>query len=65
MSTFRSAKALLRCACFDRHYLCWAPLVVALEAYVRLLATCDYVFLKRKPYNWSMAATTKQLAQVS
>ena len=46
-------------------YFCWAPGVVALEAFVRLLATYDYVFWKRKPYNWAVATTTKQLAQVS
>ena len=36
-----------------------------MEASVRFLATYDYVFWKRKPYNWSMAASTKALAEVS
>jgi len=65
MSPFRSAWALLRSARLDWRYFFWAPGVVALEAYVRLLASYDYVFWKRKPYNWSMATTTKQLAEVS
>jgi cellulose synthase/poly-beta-1,6-N-acetylglucosamine synthase-like glycosyltransferase len=65
MSSVRSAWALLRSARLDWRYLLWAPGVVALEAYVRLLATYDYVFRKRKPYNWSMATSTKQLVEVS
>jgi cellulose synthase/poly-beta-1,6-N-acetylglucosamine synthase-like glycosyltransferase len=65
MSSIRSAWALLRSARLDWRYFMWAPGVVALEAYVRLLATYDYVFYKRKPYNWSMAASTKQLVEVS
>jgi cellulose synthase/poly-beta-1,6-N-acetylglucosamine synthase-like glycosyltransferase len=65
MSAFRSAWALLRAARLDWRYFCWAPGVVALEAFVRLLATYDYVFWKKKPYNWAVATTTKQLAQVS
>jgi glycosyltransferase involved in cell wall biosynthesis len=65
MSPFRSAWALLRSARLDWRYFFWAPGVVALEAYVRLLATYDYVFWKRKPYNWSMATSTKRPAEVS
>lgn len=65
MSSFRSAWALLRSARLDWRYFCWAPGVVALEAWVRCLATYDYVFWKRKPYNWSMATSTKQLVEVS
>ncbi len=40
----------------------WAPGIAALEAYVRLLGTYDYAICKRKPYNWTIAASTKQLA---
>jgi cellulose synthase/poly-beta-1,6-N-acetylglucosamine synthase-like glycosyltransferase len=65
MSSVRVAWALLRSARLDWRYFLWAPGVVALEAYVRLLAIYDYTFWKRKPYNWSMAASTKELAQVS
>ncbi len=62
MSAFRSFWALVRSATFDWRYFVWAPFVVLLEAYVRMLATYDYVFWKRKPYNWAMATTTKQLS---
>ena len=65
MSSFRSAWALLRSAQLDWRYFFWAPGVVALEAYVRLLAAYDYRFWKRKPYNWSMATSTKSLVEVS
>jgi cellulose synthase/poly-beta-1,6-N-acetylglucosamine synthase-like glycosyltransferase len=65
MSSVRSAGALLRSARLDWRYFVWAPGVVALEAYVRLLAAYDYVFCKRKPYNWSMAASTKRLVEIS
>lgn len=46
-------------------YLLWAPVIIALEVYVRLLATCDYVIWKRKPYKWIVAESTKDLAEVS
>jgi biofilm PGA synthesis N-glycosyltransferase PgaC len=65
MSPVRSAWALLRSARLDWRYFVWAPGVVTLEAYVRLLAAYDYVFRKRNPYNWSMAASTKRLVEVN
>jgi glycosyltransferase involved in cell wall biosynthesis len=64
MSSFRSALALLRSARFDWRYFFWAPGIVALEAYVRLLAKYDYAVCKRKPYNWAVAASTKSLVEV-
>jgi len=65
MSSFRSAWALIRSVRLDWRYFLWGPGVVALEAYVRVLATYDYVFWKRKPYNWSMALSTKTPAEVA
>ena len=65
MSSLRSAWALLRSARLDWRYFTWAPGVVALEGFVRLLAAYDYVLCKRKPYNWSMATSTKRLVEVS
>jgi cellulose synthase/poly-beta-1,6-N-acetylglucosamine synthase-like glycosyltransferase len=65
MSSVRSAWVLLRSARLDWRYFLWGPGVVAMEVSVRLLATYDYVFWKRKPYNWSMAASTKALAEIS
>ena len=65
MSSLRSAWALLRSARLDWRYFVWAPGVVALEAYVRFLATYDYVFCKHRPYNWPTAASTKQLVKIT
>jgi biofilm PGA synthesis N-glycosyltransferase PgaC len=42
-----------------RYYI-WGPLIMALEVYVRFLGTYDYVVLKRKPYIWQMAESTKK-----
>ncbi len=47
---------------WEWRWFCWAPGVAALEVWVRLLGTYDYVICKRKPYNWAIATTTKQLA---
>ena len=47
---------------WEWRWFCWAPAIAALEVYVRLLGTYDYVICKRKPYNWTIAASTKQLA---
>ena len=41
-------------------YFIWGPMIMALEVYVRLLGTYDYVILKRKPYVWQMAESTKK-----
>jgi poly-beta-1,6-N-acetyl-D-glucosamine synthase len=41
-----------------RHYV-WGPAIIAMELYVRWLATYDYVIWKRKPYSWSMVESTK------
>jgi cellulose synthase/poly-beta-1,6-N-acetylglucosamine synthase-like glycosyltransferase len=65
MSAFRSARALLRSARLDWRYFAWAPAVGALELYIRILASYDYVLRKRKPYNWPAAASTKRLVEVS
>jgi poly-beta-1,6-N-acetyl-D-glucosamine synthase len=49
----------------DWRYLIWGPLVIALEVFVRWLATWDYVVWKRKPYTWAIAETTKDPAKVN
>lgn len=46
-------------------HLFWAPAVGLLEAYVRILATYDYVFRHSQPYAWPVAESTKDLAEVS
>ena len=65
MSLFGSARALLEVARLDWRYFVWGPGVVLMEAYVRLIATYDYVVWRRKPYNWSTAASTKQLVKTT
>jgi poly-beta-1,6-N-acetyl-D-glucosamine synthase len=47
---------------WEWRWFCWAPRVAALEVYVRLMGTYDYVICKRNPYNWAVVASTKQLA---
>ncbi|MFZ6028838.1 MAG: glycosyltransferase [Chloroflexota bacterium] len=44
----------------DWHYYVWGPAVMALEVFVRLLGTYDYVVRKRNPYIWQMAESTKK-----
>jgi len=49
----------------DWRYFVWGPMVMLLEIFVRMLGTYDYTILKRKPYVWQMAESTKKdLAQV-
>jgi cellulose synthase/poly-beta-1,6-N-acetylglucosamine synthase-like glycosyltransferase len=55
----------LKNARWDWRYFLWAPGVVALEAYVRLLGSYDYLICKRKPCNWATAPTTKEVAKVA
>jgi poly-beta-1,6-N-acetyl-D-glucosamine synthase len=49
----------------DWRYLLWGPAVIALEIFVRWLATYDYVFWKRKPYAWTVVKSTKDPAEIS
>jgi cellulose synthase/poly-beta-1,6-N-acetylglucosamine synthase-like glycosyltransferase len=48
---------------WEWRWFCWAPGIAALEVYVRLLGTYDYTICKRKPYNWVIAPSTKQLSK--
>ena len=41
----------------------WLPVVVALEIFARLWGAYDYTIWRRKPYAWSIAETTKDLAE--
>lgn len=45
----------------DWRYLTWGPAVILLEIFVRLLAIYDYRIWRRNPYNWPVAASTKNL----
>ena len=65
MSFLGSARALLEVARLDWRYFIWGPGVVLMEAYVRLIATYDYVVWRRKPYNWATAPSTKQLVKTT
>jgi cellulose synthase/poly-beta-1,6-N-acetylglucosamine synthase-like glycosyltransferase len=61
MSPARLAWLFVKNLRWDWRWFCWAPAVAALEVYVRLLGTYDYVVRRRKPYNWTIATSTKQL----
>ena len=62
MSGLRLAGLFLCNLKWEWRWFCWAPGVAALEIYVRLLGTWDYVICKRNPYNWAVVSSTKQLA---
>lgn len=55
----RVARALMRCWRWNRQFLFWAPAVVALEMYGRLLGWFDYRVKKRSHAIWDIATTTK------
>lgn len=62
MSAARLAWLFLKDLKWEWRWFCWAPGVAALEVYVRLMGTYDYVICKRNPYNWAVVASTKQLS---
>jgi hypothetical protein len=65
MNGLRIVSLFLKRFEWDWRYLVWGTAIGALEIYVRLLATYDYVIWKRKPYTWPVAESTKDLAEVS
>jgi biofilm PGA synthesis N-glycosyltransferase PgaC len=46
-------------------HIFWGPAVAALEVYSRFLGNWDYTVWKRKPFVWSIAESTKDLAKAS
>jgi poly-beta-1,6-N-acetyl-D-glucosamine synthase len=48
----------------DWRHFSWGLAIIALELYVRWLATYDYVVWKRKPYTWAMVESTKGQVKV-
>lgn len=65
LNGFRIIGLFLRNLRPDWHYFVWGSMIGFLEVYVRLLATYDYVFWRRKPYQWAVVESTKDLAEVS
>jgi biofilm PGA synthesis N-glycosyltransferase PgaC len=49
----------------DWRYFVWGPAIAILEALVRLLGAYDYLVLKRNPYVWDTAESTKNLAHTA
>jgi cellulose synthase/poly-beta-1,6-N-acetylglucosamine synthase-like glycosyltransferase len=47
----------------DWRYLVWGGAIIALEILARLLGIWDYGVWKRKPFAWSIAESTKDLAK--
>jgi poly-beta-1,6-N-acetyl-D-glucosamine synthase len=52
-------RALWQCITFKPRELAWTSLVVALEAYIRILADVDSVILGRNPYCWDIIESAK------
>lgn len=60
MGVMRILRAYLKIMQLNWRYFIWGPVIMALEVFVRFLGTYDYVVLKRKPYMWQMAESTKK-----
>jgi len=63
MNSLRIAWLLLRNLKLDWRFFTWGLAIVALEVFARLWGTYDYVVWKRKPFAWSIAESTKDLAE--
>lgn len=53
--------ALLDNIYFSPKKILWTMGAVALELYIRIRANVDYYILKKNPYNWDIAKSTKKL----
>jgi cellulose synthase/poly-beta-1,6-N-acetylglucosamine synthase-like glycosyltransferase len=64
MNGARIARLYLKNAKFDWRYFIWGPGIVVLETFVRLLATYDYLIMRRNPFSWAIAESTKKLPEI-
>lgn len=64
MSGLRIFPLFLQEMQMDWRYFLWGPAAIALEVCARLRGVCDYRIWKRKPFIWTVAETTKELAEV-
>ncbi len=55
----------LKSAKLDWRYFVWGPAIIVIEVFGRLWGVWDYIVCKRKPFAWSIAESTKDLAHVS
>ncbi len=60
MNSMRILALFLQNLKADWRYFFWAPFILALELYVRLLGKYDYAVRKRKPCVWQMVESTKK-----
>ncbi len=65
MNSRRIVWLLLKNFKFEWRTFVWGPIVIGLEILVRLLGAYDYIVWKRKPFNWDIAESTKDLAEAS
>jgi len=61
MDKIKVLSVLLNNLTLNPKKLAWTIAAVAIEVYIRLNANIDYYILKRNPYNWEIAETTKKL----
>ncbi|MBN2502546.1 MAG: glycosyltransferase [Anaerolineales bacterium] len=64
MNGARIVRLYLQNAKFDWRYFIWGPGIVVLEVFVRLLATYDYLIMRRNPFSWAIAESTKKLPEI-
>ncbi len=65
LNHWRILRVFLRAIRPDWRYFLWAPLVVALEIFVRALGSYDYSVRHRNPFAWAVAETTKELPEIA
>ena len=61
-NSFRIIKYLLDDLKWTPKYVLWTSLAVWLEAYGRLLGWWDFYILKKNPFIWDIAESTKRVA---
>ncbi len=65
MNNARIAWLLVKNLKLDWRFFTWGLAIVALEVFARLWGTYDYLIWKRKPFAWSIAESTKDLAEAT
>ena len=64
MNGARIVRLYFQNAKLDWRYFIWGPGIMMLEVFVRLLATYDYLIMRRNPFSWAIAESTKKLPEI-
>ncbi len=64
LNHWRILRIFLQNIRLDWRYFAWAPAIIVLEVFVRILGTYDYSVRRRNPFNWSIAESTKDLPEI-